>query len=113
MAARVGRPERTETSTRARPDLMVGANETNARPFGAGFKVAHLDRNAHRSNERRASAADEDVHVTTSRGRHVTRDARGVMGLCFSLAAAARGDVPSSVRVFRDAPPARNPTRAS
>lgn len=35
------------------------------------------------------------------------------MGLCFSLAAAARGDVPSSVRVFRDAPPARNPTRAS
>jgi hypothetical protein len=31
MAARVGRPERTETSTRARPDLMDGANETRTR----------------------------------------------------------------------------------
>ena len=30
-----------------------------------------------------------------------TRDARGVMGLCFSLMTAARGDVLSSVRVFR------------
>ena len=39
--------------------------------------------------------------LTTSRGQHTTRDARGVMGLCLSLVTAARGDVPSSVRVFR------------
>jgi hypothetical protein len=38
MAARVGRPERTETSTRARPDLMDGANETRTRALSARFQ---------------------------------------------------------------------------
>lgn len=34
---------------------------------------------------------------------HITRDARGTMGICFSLATAAEGNVLSSVRVLRDA----------